>query len=126
MPIPINFQDQLKAHLTQNPRSRASFGFSAAITLAYRNLFEQSDTGAILDPKDFVELLLCGLRAVRLEAAAEKLVEIVPNPASIDEKKLLPTFIQVSVSTMIAEEKAIHEFAVLIAKLLNMKGPPSP
>lgn len=118
----MSFQDQLKAHLAQNPRSRASFGFSAAITLAYRNLFEQSDSGSILDPKEFVELLLGGILAIRLEAAAEKLVEIVPNPGAIDEKALLSDFIRVSISTMMAEEIAIKEFATLIEQFLTRKG----
>jgi sulfur transfer complex TusBCD TusB component (DsrH family) len=113
-------QDYLKKH----PNSKTQMAFLAAITLAYRNLFEQTDTGTILSIEDFVELLTDGSRAVQLEAKSAFLMKLVPNPSRVNAHQLAQDVIAEGLTNMIAEDAALHKFTDLLKKLLTPKGTP--
>lgn len=115
--------DFMKQYLSNNPDKRIAILFSSAITLAYRNLYEQSDTGSILSPADFVELLMKGIEAASLEGAGSVLRAIAPSPSAITKAHLVDDFISTSVKTMLAEDKVNAEFKNLVDKLLRPKGP---
>lgn len=120
----MDYMDQVKQHLSTNPKHRTRLAFASSLTLAYRNLYEQSDTGQILDPSDFVELLVAGMKAICAEAVTEKIVDIAPNPASINPVQLTAAFMQASIIAMLDEVKLTEDFAILIGKLLQIKAKP--
>lgn len=117
-----DIQNFLQNYLATNPNSRANIAFVSAITLAYRSLYEQSDSGTILTPEQFVELLLAGAAATRLEASVAILAKLAPRSSPLDKDKLVGDFALLSIQTILAEETANAKLADLLAKLLNTKG----
>jgi len=119
-------QDAIAQQLLTNHDSRAHVAFVSGITLAYRNLYEQSDSGAILTPEQFVELLLLGATAIRSEARVSTLTGLCPNPSTIDEKKLVNDYLLTSVKTVVTSDSHIAKFATALNKLVLSKGTTTP